>query len=147
MIKEFDFETVVRAMTAKEIIMAMIEALKNPVTVINMDTFGDIIEGECHGCAATNAICKISNTTKDEFKQGLDGLLRQSYGASQISFLNEFENAVDTLRRGNLQHYNEIAYGLDIAQIKIYGNMDLPELTSYNYLDNLEPYIELAESQ
>ena len=62
-----NFKEKVQAMSAKEIIMAMVEGLRNPVTKIHMGTYGKVEGDVCYGCAATNAICKIGKISLDEF--------------------------------------------------------------------------------
>jgi len=64
----------IKSMTAKEHIMNMVEGLRNPMTVINMDTFGEKREdGVCFGCAATNSICRLIGSIDPLFPAWLPG--------------------------------------------------------------------------
>ena len=63
----------IRLLSAKEIILVMIEGLRNPVVKVDMETYGQIKHFEsgknvCYGCAATNALCKIFDITLPEIK-------------------------------------------------------------------------------
>lgn len=74
--KSLTFEERVKSMSAKEIILAMVESLTLPPTVnVQMSSFGHLVEikkrrflffgkrtvKHCYGCAATNTICRIAN--------------------------------------------------------------------------------------
>jgi hypothetical protein len=137
------FQEKVTSMTAKEIILTMIEAVKNPVIKLNFDTFLRVDNGICYGCAATNTICKISNHifTTDVLFTGRARVIKTS-----VVFYSNFEDAIDYLRRGDIEIFNEIADEVGFATIESDG-MALPTLTNENYLDNLEPYYKLAEMQ
>lgn len=142
------FEEKVKAMSAKQIIETMIEAVKNPVVKLDFDDFGSASSGKCYGCAATNTLCKISgvkftvksvNTVRDR-AEAVNG---------ERDFVNSFENAIDSLRCGNVTSYNRIAEIRGFAQIAYDKEVDgaLPLLGNHNYLKNLEPYVRLAAKQ
>jgi hypothetical protein len=115
----------IQSMTAKEIILTMVESLRNPVTKIDMSTFGfkDVF-GEngkkniCYGCAATNTICKIGGFDPsivldvDEYRQYRHV---EIYDPTEICdfkcIIMQFEWAIDALRMGNIDLYNEYAEG------------------------------------
>ena len=144
--QEISFEAKVRAMSAKEIIMAMVDGLKNPTTdEVQMYTFGFQREtGECIGCAATNAICRIAGKKFEYDGRGM----RIPFSISEnISFLLDFEQAIDSLRLGNVWQYDMLARQMGIAVIVIDPHVELPILTTENYLRKLQPYIDLANSQ
>ena len=140
------FEKTVKAMSASEIIMAMVKGLRNPVTNIKMATFGEIENGVCFGCAATNAICHISGTTHKELldviKVSVVGLSEESGG-----FVDKFECAINELREGWLDGYNTYAGELGIARIEYVEDLELPELDDDYGNEDLEAYIQLAEAQ
>lgn len=140
------FEDIVRRMTAKEIIMAMVDGLKNPAVNVDMSTFGsyDIYNKACYGCAATNAICKISNHVLT-FSE-IDNKNRAITVNSDYSFLHAFERAIDNLRKGDILRYNNTASIIGIATIKNY-NFYLPHLYTDNYNQLLDYYEDLANAQ
>ena len=119
------FKEKVLSMTAKEIIMSMVEGLQNPVITINMDTYGEAIEGVCFGCAATNAVCKISGKVFTE--DNIDEDLRSNFLKTDRLFLSEFEMAIDNLRAGGIKSYNFYANEIGIAQIKKNIGIKIPE--------------------
>lgn len=147
------FEEIVRAMSAKEIIMAMVNGLKNPSTKINMDTFGYSkhnwfthgfgLKPICHGCAATNAICQIAGVkfTPDDIAETWT---RSSAINSSITFLNLFESAIDELRKGNIFQYNLLASRGKFAKIKNVTEISLPRLENNFSKKQLKVYEELA---
>lgn len=75
------FEQKVKSMTAKEIILTMVDSLTPPPTVnVDMNTFGRVedkivnilgirlkTKRRCFGCAATNTICKIADISPFEY--------------------------------------------------------------------------------
>lgn len=139
-----DLETKICSMTAKEIILAMVEGLKNPVTEIDMNTFGKKNErGVCYGCAATNAICKIGNLDPNIELRGW--LPKYSANGGIIA---AFEGAIDSLRTGDVDDYNDLAKAYGFAIIE-QGYMYLPVLTDGNFNDPfvLQHYIDLANFQ
>lgn len=141
MIKEFNFEKKVKSMTANEIVAVMVEGLRNPVTRIKMESYGDIYEdGFCYGCAATNAICKIANVTTEEFTEGFDEETCLSFGDKNSDFLSVFESAINQLRQGDIDGYNVWAWMANIAQMKeIEG---LPELGNNYTEEQLQEYLK-----
>jgi len=77
----------------------MVKALQNPKIEIVMGTYGVAIDNICYGCAATNALCELTEKTFD-----VDNIWHRQYRAA---FLNEewrviarFEISIDNLRRG-----------------------------------------------
>lgn len=153
--KNITFQEKVRSMTAKEIIMAMVEGLKNPSVKVNMNTFGDsrkvtlfglTILKVCYGCAATNTICKISGV-KLNYESIKNTQNRSKAINSDKIFLEEFEEAIDCLRKGLLYGYNSIAHIYGFAMIKNERDIPLPTLLNKNYKKLLYLYEELANSQ
>ncbi len=139
-----NFEDKVRSMSAKEIILAMIEGLENPAVEIDMHTFGDHQEDICYGCAATNAICKISGVkfTPENINSTEDRAIAVN---SDFYFLDSFESAIEYLRFGNISGYNLHAEN-NFAYIK-YTEIDLPRIGNKYNQDDLNQYRLLAEAQ
>ena len=153
-----DFKEKVKSMSAKEIILAMVESLIPPPAIkIDMETYGRVdtktifgipipFTRICYGCAATNTICKIAGKKFDASN------IESSYDKaklinSDVQFLTVFEKAIDALRRGDIYLYNKLARDHGFAAIK--ENYD----TVLKYLDNnytkadLDGYIQLANIQ
>ena len=137
-----NFEEKVKALSAKEIIMAMVIGLQKEYIKVNMNYFSGVIDGVCFGCAATNALCHISGVVfnKDTIRS------RPETVNCGYSFLMGFEYAINDLRKGNIKDYNQYAQGHGFAGI-IPNGEDLPCLHTDDYKDNLHHYISLAESQ
>lgn len=149
------FKEKVQSMTAKEIIMNMVEGLKNPTVKIDMYTFGVFRGGICYGCAATNAICRLLGGFEENvhyIKENeiadlveVKWLSNERSSILELSFLARFELAIDDLRFGWISHYNTIAKEEGFATIIHKGN--LPQLNTRDYLNHLGAYIELANLQ
>ncbi len=112
-----NFKEKVQSMTAKEIILAMVEGLRNPTVKVDMNEFGGVNDkGICYGCAATNIICKI--TGKKFTKNNIENRERRSdFINTDFDFLEAFENAIDFLRMGDLDNYNKKAEEGKFAEI------------------------------
>lgn len=148
---KIDFKSKVQALSAKEIIMAMVEGLKNPYTKIEMGTFGyKDSKGVCYGCAATNTICTIIGENRllegiTGSQEGPDDRWRSAIG--QMRFVGIFEDAIDFLRMGFIGMYNDKASILGISAIDIPEGVKMPHLTSYFTEEELNQYVLLANSQ
>jgi hypothetical protein len=141
------FEEVVRAMSAKDIILAMVESLREPCVIVNMGTYGEVsMDGKCYGCAATNTICRISGIkfTKDNVERLGDRAIAVN---SSRKFLDDFESAIDDLRKGDIARYNGIADTIDIAKIRYHGDISLPYIKTNFTDEELDQYIKLANEQ
>ena len=144
-----NFKEKVQAMSAKEIIMAMVEGLRNPVTKINMGTYGEVDDGVCYGCAATNAICKIGKISLDEFLKidpcnSMQGFTKN---LDDRKFIDYFENAINYLRRNYIREYNAYADIIGIAKIVITDGHILPYLDDGYTEEDLQKYVKLANLQ
>jgi len=141
---------VIQKMTAKEIIMAMVEGLRNPTTEINMNTYGTSVKGICYGCAATNTICSIANIKHNELLKVFESNRTQSmniaFKGENFRFINSFESAIDDLRQGDIDGYNDYAKYLEIATITDIEEK-LPVLRNDYTEKKLEVYVRLAEAQ
>lgn len=103
--KYTNLEGKIKSMSAKEIILAMVDGLMNPVTKIDMYTFGWYEDGICYGCAATNAICRIGMLDPEVELLSISGPKYRKYS----DLISGFEDAVDCLRNGYIKRYNSLA--------------------------------------
>ena len=133
------FEEKVRSLSFKEILGFLIEGLENPVYKVDMSIYAGTMAGQCVACAATNAICKIVGKSFPENGFANTDVRRRSVN-SQWSFFDNFEFAINSLRRGKILSYNEKAEEIGIALCFI--NHKLPELRTINYKENLIFYKE-----
>jgi hypothetical protein len=157
---EKKFEEIVRAMSAKEIIMAMVDALTIPPIInIDMGTFGRVRtfpkykflgigfgkKEICFGCAATNTVCKIADKKFDT--NNIEGCIaRAEFINSDPYFLSCFENAIDGLRTGSIHYYNKFAGRGEFVVIKNTGLKLYPLANNYTN-EHLIYYKLLAEQQ
>ena len=141
-----NLEEKIKNLTPYELIDAMIIGLKNPSCQINMITYGNVIDGICFGCAATNAIQYLSGEkfTPDNI---IGGYNRAKYLKLDLNILDRFENAINYLRLGNIDTANFYLAGLGIPKIIYDLNKRYPELTTENYMENLHHYEELRDQQ
>lgn len=139
------FEEKVKSMSAYEIIMSMVEGLRNPKTEIDMGTFGEIRDGVCFGCAATNAILNIMDVgTEQEVVDHIFGRRSRDYKGSTLW---QFENAIDQLRQGGVGCYNEYAREFGFVQITPIPGEKLPRLSNNYTEEQLQEYVKLAKYQ
>lgn len=148
-----------------EVIMAMVNGLKQPFTEIDMTTYGEVREEHkqvkllgiplykkkeyvCYGCAATNAVLHLNGK--------LDIELVKPYGGDPFDvddphtpeqIIITFERAINLLRVGNIYGCNNYLNLLKIDAI-IYTNkihQELCELYSNYQPEQLTGYEKLAE--
>lgn len=161
-------------MTAKEIIMAMVEGLQNPITEIDMFTFGNYNNNKkiCYGCAATNTILKICNINSENLHKNLQKQICKPYNDSIIRYddsiiryrtslynllkinnsdnklyVKYFEVAINYLRQGLLTDYNHIARHINMSEIEPNLKIKLPKLEDNYTQKDLDKYIELAKQK
>lgn len=141
-----NLESKIKSMTAKEIILSMVESLKDPVTKIDMGTFGIIEYGVCYGCAATNLICRLGGFKPVEELVEFKSRPRYRSGSDIIA---AFEDCIDDLRNGDINQYNTVAEAFGFATISKPSNLKLPYIDNDNYQDKkvLQAYIDLANAQ
>lgn len=152
----------IKGMTASEIIMAMLEGLRNPVTKIDMSTYGHVRDGVCFGCAATNAICgiqglnlrKATSYLKEKNRGSGGGLIgvsktsRDIITDDNVGFMYRFESCINLLRKGDIYAYNQQAEMLGIANISFYKageDFDYPLLDDDYTEEQLVSYENLAK--
>lgn len=140
-----EFENKVKSMTAHDIIMAMVDGLRQPRTKIDMSTFGEIEEGICYGCAATNAILHIMEVKEEE--EIKDHIRTFPDYRLCPPFVTHFESAMDYLRRGRVDGYNYFTAKLGIAPITPMPGHELPYLGDDYTEEQLQQYVKLAEYQ
>ena len=143
MINYNEFEEKVQSISAHDIIMSMVNGLRNPKTLIDMGTYGKMREGICFGCAATNAILNIMNANEEEVKSYV------TYGPIHDGDLPlyGFEYAIDRLRCGKVEDYNALAKRRGLAQIVPIPGQDLPLLGNDYTEEQLKEYEKLAKYQ
>ena len=152
----------IKKMTAAEIIMAMVEGLRNPVTEIDMDTYGEVRKNgkmKCYGCAATNTIAKIAGldnkwlvknlVNREKTTRGVTGFSRINYNVETTvaDFIDDFEYAINVLRKGNVDGYNYWVGTIGVATIKDLPDEYLPRLDDNYTSEDLDKYEELAAEQ
>lgn len=138
------FEETVRAMTGKEIVMAMVNGLLNGYYVVDMSTYGGSRGVICFGCAATNCITEISGIKFEpyiiDFRDQRCDVLDVDY-----LFLDNFENAIDELRSGDIIAYNGYARIINIKQLPE-TDIYLPILNTLTWHLELQSYIDYANT-
>lgn len=159
-----NFQQKVQSMTAKEIILAMVESLLHPKIKVSMGTFGMVQRSTTKGkkflwwtieepkqtlnlvgCAATTTAIEISGQTFTENSIRSTIERAESLGVSSDWYGN-FETAIDSLRSGFVDSYNHYAAKVGIAEIRSTGK-HLPHLSN-NYTEaDLQQFVNLAVSQ
>lgn len=166
-----NFSDKVKSMTASEIILAMVNGLKNPAVEVEMSTFGSvrtkniflglISKKVCFGCAATNTICKIAgikfkpSNVEDVYDRAKalnnkgnfdDKSKSKEWLEKEAAFLGAFEAAIDSLRVGEIYTYNCYAERQEFAVIKEV-DFGLPGLSNNYTEEQLKVYEYLASKQ
>ena len=144
--KEIKFKNVVKAMTIKEIVMAMINGLRNPHVEVNMGTYGDVKDNICFGCAATNTVCEITGKTftAENIEYYKD---RANFIGTNIRFLILFEEAINDLRTGQMfSSYNRCAKQIGIAKVPYINERSLPRLTTDYSKEELDVWEQWANT-
>lgn len=135
------FKEKVLSMTGKEIVMAMVNGLQKEWVYVDMNTFGyQTKKGICYGCAATNAICEITGKIPDLSTSNYHRLISVD---DNYVFVARFEKAINRLRFGDIGDYNYWAREMGIAELP---QSDLPPLNNQNYKENLQAYIDYANT-
>ena len=156
----------VRSLTAKEIIMTMVESLRNPVTDIRMTTYGHTeMEGPkmvCFGCAATNTIARLLGANRidmllllnplSDINESMwhcsEGFRDRAEEDKTSTFVSEFEIAINFLRLGSIASYNIYAKNLGLSVIQLpEDGIVLYELGDDYTENDLQSYVNLANKQ
>jgi hypothetical protein len=136
----------IKSMTAKEHIMNMVEGLRNPMTQIDMGSFGRKEEtGICFGCAATNSICRLIGNVDAFFPLWKPGLYASREYIEPI--IDEYETAINMLREGDIYYYNLVASRGGFATIEDIESIKLSFLTNDYTEEELLQYVALADAQ
>lgn len=141
------FEDKVKSLTAKEIILTMVKALRNPWVKIDMSTFGDTLYSNnkvCIGCAATNTICEIAGIKFTPSNIGFGENRAKRIKCNDTEFLFRFESAIDSLRDGDIITYNDYAGEIEIATIPEL-DLHLPRIDNNDLVDGKVPEEILAQ--
>lgn len=137
-------------MTGKEVVLVMIAGLEKEHVKIDMATFGEVRDGVCFGCAATNAICEIANikieyVLERQAEEGFEGYFKSIRAKAQI--VDYFESAINSLRFGDIGRYNSRLAILDMDNLYLpFPKINLPPLNTDDYKNNLGAYKLYAES-
>ena len=127
------------------IVDTMIKGLKKEWVQINMGAFGEVVNGVCFGCAATNTLCELMQEPFTE-NSIVESQRRGKIGVNE-SELDNFEAAIDALRCGDTDNFLSSLW--DIKHLfnfsltcleDIEYDKRLPELTTDNYKENLHYY-------
>lgn len=141
------FKETIQAMTGKEIVMTMVNGLRNEHAKVRMISYGHKIFGVCYGCAATNTIAELfgGDTSFVLNNSKCDTFERCSNVDKDWKFVSKFERAIDFLRMGYICDYNFIAREISISELEI-PNRELPALTDAGYMEKLYAYEGYANS-
>ncbi len=140
------FEQKVKAMSADQIIMALVDGLKKPKVEVRMRPVGEIRNDICYGSVATCTVLQIAQVEADPrlIKRAQD---RAEMVNGNWSFVITFEYAIDCLRKGNVAEYNKQAKKRGFALIQRRQGYQLPILGDDYTLEQLARYEQLAEIQ
>ena len=144
------FKQKVQSMKFSDIMQAMIDGLKKEHVKVNLETFGDAVNGVCYGCAATNIFCEISGKVfTPENISPLDNRHRFiSESDLDDEFVFMFEDAIDDLRNTCIRYYNSTAIYMGFApapnafESRLY---ELPALQNHNWRYELPKYQEVCD--
>ena len=140
-----NFEDKVRSLKASELVLAMVEGLENHKYEVDMETFGTTREGVCYGCAATNAIARISGKSP-RFTSHISSERTWSKATKATKeFIRTLEFAFNTLRWGDLSVFNEYANIIQVKEIPVAYGEGLPALHNRTWQEDLPAYRKLAE--
>jgi len=148
----------IKNLTPKEMILTMVRGLRSRHTKIRMNTFGfKDSDGLCFGCAATNTLCELGADPSDLPLEAISGMgFGTGFGGSDY-FIDDFEQLVDTLRRGfkdskGAVFFNDIRATGDLGHLKL-TNLEmlesdpLPELDDDYTEEDLQAYERFADMQ
>jgi hypothetical protein len=143
-----EVKSIIKGITAQNLIIDMIDAIKNPIIGLNMERFYyyDDAKERYFGCAAANYIIKkfgphIINENQIDNRHVRSDLL----GISETD-LQTIEYSLNYLRCGLIKMYNNIKLK-EFPEIKIFTNINLPVLHNKWTEEELEEYRKLAEFQ
>ena len=142
MIDYKEIEEKIKSMSAHDIIMSMVEGLRNPKARVDMGTYGAMRKGVCYVHAATNAILHIVDANEEEVEAYV------KYRSTCVDYpLWGLKGAIGRLSLGWMDSYNEYAKALGFAQIVPIPGQKLPKLRNDYTEDELQEYEKLAKYQ
>jgi len=113
-----------------DIVDTMIKGLKKEWVKIDMNTYGDLVDDVCFGCAATNTLCELmqepftENNIVEYKRRGKMGLTE--------SELDSFEEAINDFRCSNI-----ILFLYNLGKIKNLLSFSLPSYKDIEYYKKL----------
>jgi hypothetical protein len=140
------FKEKVQSMSGKEIVQAMIDGLNKEWVKVDMCSYGKYndLSNTCFGCAATNTICQIMDKQIDKKYISFRSERALDIGTDQ-DFLESFEQAINSLRLGNVHEYNMYANCIKMATLPT-SNVHLSALENDTYQIDLKEYQRFADS-
>lgn len=134
----------VKSMKPSEIVQAMIDGLRARHAQIRMSSFGQIIDGVCYGCAATNAILHIDSTTINYYKY-ISGEEYEVFDNEIAEFIEQFEAIINDLRCNRVFGANLTCYELLGFRLPDDYGKSLPYLGDNFTKEELLKYQEYAD--
>ena len=141
---QIDFKCIAQTLTAKEIIMIMIDGLKDPY-IIDFKSFDSFNGKDINfNQVAKNALWRL---LKKHFKNISveNEYLYSAYLKVEHIFLCRFEFCINDLKNGFIQEYNDRAQSIGIAHIN-YKYIIKPLRDEYSE-NELQAYLNLADEQ
>lgn len=120
-------------------IQAMVDGLrevsKRNDFIVNMETFGTIIDNVCHGCAATSVVLKC-------FPDAPVSTSKRYNEYYEIDGWAKFESVINELRIGDIDYLFDY---YDLFDQIIYPIQPLPQLETDNWESGLPAYEAYAK--
>lgn len=144
-------EQKIKSMTGDEIVMAMVNGIKKEWVKLDFETFGQVRKAGffrrkvCFGCAATNAVCEIMGQDIPASYVG-SSPDRAVWWNVDYRFLQNFESAIDELRKGRIGNYNhfaKLAGFSELPKVEL-RSFELPKLENRKYSSLLNYYVLYA---
>jgi hypothetical protein len=111
------FMQTVKAMTFKELVLAMVAGLRHRWVRVEMSSFGGVDrDGVCVGCAATNLICQLRGEVIPS-SSIYNYVRRAQFVECDSHFLEKFETAIDQLRCQRITMFNSVVRPLGLPTI------------------------------
>lgn len=135
--------------SVSQIVFLMVAGLKKEWVNVNMRSYGMVDIDVCFGCAATNTLCEMKGASigKVDLENSWRG--RTKFFNESKAELEQFEQAIDELRRSNISGFllylsrAGITFVLPIA-LEIQPAKPLPFLGNENYKEDLHHYDKYA---
>jgi hypothetical protein len=144
MIKEFNFSNVIRTMTASQVVMKLVEGVREPVGRLYSKLSGHVVNGDRCASLAVSAICKIADVSWVSYRFGCEDEFCESFGSNNEAVVMMLEQAYKHLAMGNIKEYNYWAYKLFMPMINA-NDCELPNMYFETYPSDIEAYEEFAK--